>query len=197
VTEQSSAAGDLGASSNTLGVEKAVDVAIAEFNALRAEIITALTAQATFTGIAFTAIGVLFGFAVNKDGEPTILLGAPFISALTILAYTGAALRISSLGSYIRSFLWPYIRSKTDELIPSWEHSHYEHRASSGTSLAGNLTGVTVGSSLFVLGMTSAIIAPAPDALSTSLKYIAMVVLPTATLTSLTLLLVRRRDQRN
>ncbi len=41
--------------------ERAVDVAIAEFNALRAEIVSHVTAQAALVGLALTAAGVILG----------------------------------------------------------------------------------------------------------------------------------------
>jgi hypothetical protein len=172
--------------------DKATDAAIAEFNALRTEINTAWTAQATFSGIAFTAIGVIIGFALNKDGDARILIAIPFISALTISVYAGVALRISLLGAYIRSVLWPYIQRNTDKSMPSWEHYHSMHGSSSGVaSLTGSLTGVAIGLSLFALGIFAAW---RTAGVSLAVKMVAVGFLVATTLAIAILLFIRRGD---
>lgn len=43
-----------------------VEVALAEYTALRAEILTRLSAQTTLVGVCLTAVGVVFGLALRK-----------------------------------------------------------------------------------------------------------------------------------
>jgi hypothetical protein len=52
-------------------------VAIAEYNALRAEIVSYITAQAALVGLALTAVGVIVGFAVKEGADERILLAIP------------------------------------------------------------------------------------------------------------------------
>ena len=59
------------------GVAKQVDVAIAEFNALRTEIVGRRGNQKNVVALALTAYGVLFTIAFGKDGDLRLLLLVP------------------------------------------------------------------------------------------------------------------------
>lgn len=93
---------------------------MAEFNALRAEIIQLNTAQAAFVGISVTALGVILGLGLSKDGDERLLLTIPPLGIVVTLVYAGYAYRASSIGGYIRTELWPYLCSRVGHL-PSWE----------------------------------------------------------------------------
>jgi hypothetical protein len=86
-----------------------VDVALAEYTALRAKILSRQQAQSTATGVALTATAAILGFAVNKDGQLDILLVLPFVLSGLAIVYLnhGVALRI--LGRYIEQRLWPVL----------------------------------------------------------------------------------------
>jgi len=97
-----------------------VDVALAEFNALRAELIQLGTAQAAFVGISLTALGVILGSGLNKDGDENLLLIVPPMGIVVILVYFGFGYRAWSIGDYIRTKLWPYLAEQVGP-IHSWE----------------------------------------------------------------------------
>jgi hypothetical protein len=61
---------------------RALDVAIAEFNALRSEILSTATAQAALVGIGITALGIIVGFVVQKGGDRRLLLAVPAVAAV-------------------------------------------------------------------------------------------------------------------
>lgn len=108
----------IGARASQSQGEKAVDVAVAEFNALRAEIIQLNTAQAAFVGISITALGVVIGLGVRKDDR--LLLIIPPLAILVTLVYAGYAFRASEIGRYIGTKLWPYLQQRVGD-VPSWE----------------------------------------------------------------------------
>lgn len=60
-----------------LDPKRAIDVAVAEFNALRAEIVARMTKQAALLGVSLTALGVIAGLAYQDAGDERLLLGIP------------------------------------------------------------------------------------------------------------------------
>jgi hypothetical protein len=68
--------------------EKAVDVALAEFNAFWDEIVGAFNKQATMLALGFAALGVLFSTALKNHGDPGILLIVPPLAAAISLMHT-------------------------------------------------------------------------------------------------------------
>jgi hypothetical protein len=56
---------DLDNDSSAPSSAKSVDVALAEFNALRAEVAGRISAQSTFLGAGLTALGLIAGFVVK------------------------------------------------------------------------------------------------------------------------------------
>jgi hypothetical protein len=106
---------------------RGVDVAIAEFNALRAEIVGIRNTQAALVGVALTAIGALFTLALKDPdpGDERLLLAVPPLGLIVSLLHLGESFRIHRLGDYIRDRIALYLHDKTG-YDPSWERWHYE-----------------------------------------------------------------------
>jgi hypothetical protein len=100
---------------------KAVDVALAEFNALRSEILMHVTTQAGLVGIGLTVLGVIVGLVVKEGGDDRLLLGIPPLAAVINLLYAAETHRTAEIGSYIEIRLWPYLKERVDPGLPSWE----------------------------------------------------------------------------
>ncbi len=97
-----------------------MDIALAEFNGLRAEIVSRATAQSATLGLGLTAIGLVFGFAVKNRAGGDELLAVPPLALFLNLIYSAETFRIISIGEYIRTELWPYLERQAGQL-PSWE----------------------------------------------------------------------------
>jgi hypothetical protein len=100
--------------------EKAVEVMLAEFNAMRAEKVSYLTGQAAIVALGITALGVVASFAV-KDGHDRLLLVVPPLVMLVVLGYAAGSYRSNEIGNYIRDELWAELEKKVGAL-PSWQH---------------------------------------------------------------------------
>ncbi len=100
--------------------EKAVEVMLAEFNAMRAEKVSYLTGQAAIVALGITALGVVASFAV-KDGHDRLLLVVPPLVMLVVLGYVAGSYRSNEIGNYIRDKLWRELEAKVGAL-PSWQH---------------------------------------------------------------------------
>ncbi len=100
--------------------EKAVDVAIAEFNALRAEIVSYISTQATLVGLALTAGGLIVGFTVKENADQRLLLAIPLLTLLVVLLHTAASYRSAMIGHYIYNVLWKDLERHVGKLS-SWE----------------------------------------------------------------------------
>lgn len=107
--------------------DRAVDVAIAEFNALRAEIVSHVTAQAALIGLALTAAGVIVGFTVKEGGDERLLLAIPPLTLLVVLLHTAENFRAALIGRYIATELWQSLEGQVGKL-PSWEARVIERR---------------------------------------------------------------------
>jgi hypothetical protein len=95
-------------------------VAIAEFNALRAEIVSHVTAQAALVGLALTAAGVIVGFTVKEGADQRLLLAIPPLTLLVVLLHTAETFRAALIGRYIAVELWGDIEGRVGRLS-SWE----------------------------------------------------------------------------
>jgi hypothetical protein len=107
--------------------ERAVDVAIAEFNALRAEIVSHVTAQAALVGLALTAAGVILGFTVKEGADQRLLLAIPPLTLLVVLLHTAETFRAALIGRYIATELWEDLEGRVGKLR-SWEARVAERR---------------------------------------------------------------------
>lgn len=109
--------------------DRTVDVALAEFNALRSELVSHLTAQGAVVGVGLTALAVVTGFVVKEGGEERLLLLVPPITLLVVLLHSAGTYRSVKIGTYIRDWLWPYLESQVGTL-PSWEEKVAQGRRS-------------------------------------------------------------------
>lgn len=100
------------------------DVAPAEFAALRAEIVSRLSAQTTLVGVCLTAVGVVFGLALSDKGVPEqVVLVLPPITVCLGLFYAYNTRATILLGTYIRTKLWPALErdAANGTALASWE----------------------------------------------------------------------------
>jgi hypothetical protein len=96
------------------------DVDLAEFAALRAEIVGHQSAQTTLVSVCLTAIGVVIGLVLSDKGAPgELLLVVPLISSGLGLFYASHSRACLIIGQYIRIRLWPRLRGAGEGL--SWE----------------------------------------------------------------------------
>jgi hypothetical protein len=100
--------------------ERAIDVAIAEFNALRDEIVSHVAAQAALIGLALTAAGVIVGFTVKDGANQKLLLAIPPLTLLAVLLHTAETFRSALISKYIATELWEDLEGRVGKLR-SWE----------------------------------------------------------------------------
>jgi hypothetical protein len=109
--------------------DPAVSVALAEFNALRAEILGHISAGTTVVGLGVTALGIIVGLVAKEGADRRLLLVIPPLSLFVILLLTAENYRTTMLGNYIRDELWPFLEERVGAL-PSWEAKVSDYRGS-------------------------------------------------------------------
>jgi hypothetical protein len=120
-------------------LDRAIDVALAEYNALRVEITAAQTTSATAVGLGLTAVGVLGTFALQDDGDRLLLATVPFVALIVCLLHLNELARIFRIGDYIHAEVWPFLTRQTG-YPSSWEqHAHSEARDWSPSAVALHL----------------------------------------------------------
>jgi hypothetical protein len=113
---------------------KVLDVALAEFKALRDEIGSRATSSHTLININVVVSGVVAGLVVNNPGRVALLLLLPIVSPVLGLLWLDHAHNIRNLGDYINATLRPLIvrtlGAGGDEAL-AWEAyvDRYERRA--------------------------------------------------------------------
>jgi hypothetical protein len=117
----------------------AVDVALAEFDALRAEITSRITTQAALVGVGLTALGVLIGLAVEND-EQRLLLAVPPLALVINLQWSIENRQVALIGKHIRTRLWRYLQDNVDTKLPSWEREMDELRQGRGYLFRSSVT---------------------------------------------------------
>jgi hypothetical protein len=133
----------------------AVDAALAEYNALRTELVAHSAAENAVVGLGLTGIGVVAGVAFGGSGNRQLLAIAPLVASVIILAYYGEAYRVISIGRYIRDDLWPFVRDRTGTDLPSWENSLTNGRRK---TLSG-VVEVPIVVMLYAIGLACALLA--------------------------------------
>jgi hypothetical protein len=98
----------------------AVDVLLAEYNALRSEIVSHVTVQAAVVGLGLTALGVIVGLAANSAADHRILLLVPPLGLFVVLIYSAETYRSAAIEIFIYRRIWPRLEKVVGEL-PSWE----------------------------------------------------------------------------
>jgi hypothetical protein len=102
-------------------------VALAEFNALREEILSARTAQGAVLGAGLTVVAVVLTVTFNnldQSGQSRLLAAIPPLSLLITVLNLSQAVRIQRIGRYIRVKLWPYVQERSG-YPHSWEQEHH------------------------------------------------------------------------
>ena len=103
------------------------DVALEEYKALRAEVLTAMQMQYTTLTFGTATIGVLFGFGANvwKAKEPlaaeiVFLAAVPILAYLVLVIWMGELTRMIRAGAYV-AFLEVRINRAVGERALGWE----------------------------------------------------------------------------
>ena len=113
---------------------KLLDVALAEFKALRDEIGSRSTSSHTLININVVASGVIGGLVVNNPGRVELLLLLPILSPVLGLLWLDHAHNIRNIGDYINTTLRPLMARpprRRERRVLSWEEhvDLYERRA--------------------------------------------------------------------
>jgi hypothetical protein len=104
--------------------EMTTDVAKAELDALRKELLTRSQAEGTAVSAALTVVAAVGGFALaKKQGRLEMLLVLPLVLSGLGLLLTRGVHGNRLVACYIREHLWPRLgATETDDAYPSWEH---------------------------------------------------------------------------
>jgi len=94
-------------------------VMLAEFSALRAEILQRTQQQQALVALDLTVVGTIAGFVISGRADPELLLVAAVISAMMGLLWLDHHISIMRMGRYIDE-LWRW--------TPSWEAFLREER---------------------------------------------------------------------
>ncbi|MFE7506759.1 hypothetical protein [Promicromonospora sp. NPDC057488] len=95
----------------------ALDVTLAEFNALRSEIVARVSGQTASVGIGVTALGAFFTFG-SSTAATFIPVAAMCMSLLTAVNWYW----IQFIGMYIRKHVWPRLQQLGEQTeSPGWE----------------------------------------------------------------------------
>jgi hypothetical protein len=112
----------------------ALEVALAEFNALRAEMVARVSGQTASIGIGVTAFGAFFSFG-DTAATTFVPIAAMCMSLLSVSNWYW----ILFIGMYIRRDLWPRLQQLGEQTTsPGWErfaagHAHNLKFVSLGT----------------------------------------------------------------
>lgn len=116
MNEQPKAAGPMAENST-------VDVALAEFTALRNEIAGRAGWAWTLFNLNMTASAAIAGFVLSDKADPLLLLLIPLISSCLGMLFIDHSLNIRNIGHYIDSEVRPIIIQKTDnDKLLAYEH---------------------------------------------------------------------------
>ncbi len=120
--------------------EQAITVVLAEFQALRTEMVSRASSAAALVGVGLTAFGVIVGFGIKSHGDLKLLLAIPPIAALVNLLWSIESKRVTLAGAYIRQQLWPALRTWLDTDLPCWEDVNQYRRTDRWRRFASLLT---------------------------------------------------------
>jgi hypothetical protein len=123
------------------------EIALGEFQSVRAEIAMHQQAKTRYLTLALTATGAIGAFALGRNGNIEALLVLPLVLSGLAIVYLKHNLDVENLGEYVRDQLWPLLqstwgRSKTGDIgeLPSWDAWINNRRATtSRKSLYGAL----------------------------------------------------------
>lgn len=98
-----------------------VEIGLEEYKSLRAEIARIAQAQNGLLGAALTATAAIGGVGLGKSGNRLILLVLPFVLSGLAILYIRSSIQIRTVGSYVRTELWPFLQTAAEGAVPSWE----------------------------------------------------------------------------
>ena len=135
---------------------------MAEFDALRSDILARTNAQFTLAGAGLTAVGVAVGVAFSEKGNAQVVIAVPFLSAAIILAYTFESMRVvyNRRIHTLQTVALAKQAACEEEALPSWEKYLSETGGRHRSILTSGLTeGALVGIFL-IAGIVLAIWSP-------------------------------------
>jgi hypothetical protein len=95
-----------------------LNVALAEFNALRAEILSRSTSQQNLLNLTLVATGAIGSVAFSDTARQPVLLVVPIISCIFGMLYFDHGFAIGNIGRYIRDELTLAVRTES-----GWPHA--------------------------------------------------------------------------
>lgn len=104
-----------------------LEILLAEFAALRAEIINRANLQWSMFALQLTSAGVIFSFALSGSSRTGFLLIVPITSYALAGRYVSQYIGIQDLGIYIRDVLSPRLGGGLE-----WENWHSERSSRAG-----------------------------------------------------------------
>ncbi|MEV6695226.1 hypothetical protein AB0M35_27510 [Micromonospora sp. NPDC051196] len=129
--------------SHTMSAKRSavVEVALAEFSALRSEIDNLANAHRAMIGLNITVVVAISGFILAEKARPQLLLVIPLASGAIGLVYQWYVLHAKHIGDYINDSLRPLLIDHTqDERVLAWEQRlRTKVYARRGSGLAGQL----------------------------------------------------------
>jgi hypothetical protein len=106
-----------------------INVALAEYAALRAEVTNRISGQDRMLNLYITATAALFGLALSGHANSLILLILPLLSAATRLLYHNHNLYIRLVSAYINDQLKPLVTDHLDEpRLLGWQQRSAEYQ---------------------------------------------------------------------
>lgn len=117
--------------------ELKLTAAMAEFEALRAEILSIRQVKRNILSVALAAYAAIFSFALGKGGDPSLLLVVPPLGLVLCWFELSETIQIDRIAEYIRDQVWPEIGELTD-YRHSWETRH-DHLSTCRKALLGIL----------------------------------------------------------
>ncbi len=113
-----------------------INVALAEYTALRAEVTNRISGQDTMLNLYMTATAAIFGLALSGHPNSLILLVLPLLSAAARLLYHNHNLYIRLVSAYLNDQLRPLITDRVGEpRLLGWTSGL--HNINAGRSEAG------------------------------------------------------------
>lgn len=129
--------------------------ALAEYGALRAEILSHLSSKNSVLTFGLTAIGVIVtvGGLTNTDDDknpPEFLLAVPFVSLVVVILYFAISYRVNEIGTYIADECWRQVLALTG---PAYSASWETYRAPNSGKNTATSTPLTVFFEIGIVGM--------------------------------------------
>ncbi|RYC13715.1 hypothetical protein [Nocardioides zhouii] len=153
-----------------MSMERRFSAALAEFDALRAEILNLRQTQKNIVSIALAAYAGLFSFALGGDGDARLLTVVPPLGLVLCILQLSESFQIDRIGSYLRTTVWPEVMALSD-YAHSWEEQHGKRSWLSRSAGAVLLDG-TLPVLLFGAGVAAIILGPDLSGTSLALEWV-------------------------